>query len=238
MNTGDRRSRRSCPRAYFYCKAVANRPFPDALRFPRACRPCQQGGTCILPNCASLTADAGSFSKPCYKGGVIFPWARHPPRVADLPPTSGFLPDRHRSSPCLRQGTLPLVWSCLAQVFTCGSARVQAVAAACTLSRPCSNLPPPSSSSSCDRAGTSSAPCLAASRRLLLDHHRRSIHAHQRHSFASFFLLRQHTNAAPAMMRGLSNPCVSLIPARPCPHASSAWPSRRKEDGRLIRGNR
>ena len=44
---------------------------------------------------------------------------------------------------------------------------------------------------------------LAAGGRLPLDHHRRSTHAHQRHSFASRILLRQYANAATAMTRGL-----------------------------------
>lgn len=120
MNTGDRRSTRSCPRAYSCCKAVANRPFPDALRFPCACRPCQQGGTCLSPNCASLTTDAGSFPKPCCKGGVVF----RGPGIRLGSPTSYRFPAFCLIA-MLAAGNVAFGPLLPSQVFACGSARTR-----------------------------------------------------------------------------------------------------------------
>lgn len=97
------------------------------------------------------------------------------------------------------------------QQFICG--RLPAVC------QPAASSRPSSSSRPCPRAGPRSCACLAASRRLPLDHHRRSIHAHQHHSFASCILLRQNTHAAPAMTRG-------FVPA----HLPPGLPAGRRTD--------
>ena len=170
MNTGDRRSKRSCPRAYLCCKAVANRPSRRAS-VPSRVSSLATGWSHTHPSRASVIADAGIFFRALLQYRASCSQPRRLPRASVFLSAIGFWPyavplhracGRHRRPGPLR----PL------QVFACGGA------CAFTALR--------------QRAARHH-------RHRPLHRHRRSIHA-RRLSFVTHAVLRQYANAAPAMM--------------------------------------
>lgn len=229
----------SCLWAYTCCKAVPNRPCQTRSGSLARVVPANRVEPIVVPAGPLLRGCRHFLQSPAAKVGHIFCALRHSP-------------DRRCSSSCLRQN-MPHRSQLRAALrrFRAASADRRFSPAAALRAQDAAAARPPllSSLRQCSPrcplirhrpglalGGTAFARPALRQSITFYDHHRSSTHAHQRHSFASRILLRQNANAAPAMTRGFLPTLASRSSPRGFARAPSAWPSRRKQGGRLIRG--